>query len=46
MVVHQSKIGSEIPFQSIMEECYPKKLDNPEIVTFVISPVFGFLTEI
>ena len=44
MVLHQSKVGFVVPFQSIMEECYPKKDANPEIVNSEGSPVFGFLT--
>jgi len=44
MMLHQSKVSFIVPFQRNVEECYPKKFDNPAIVNSDISPVFGFLT--
>ena len=44
MILHQSKVGLEVPFQTILEECYAKKFCRPSIVYSHSTPVFGLTT--
>ena len=44
MVLHQSKVGLVVPLQTIVEECYLKKLCKPRSVYSDSTPVFGLVT--